>query len=525
MYKVIFLDDEAITLQLLEHAIDWQKFPITLCGTATDGDEGLELFQKVEPDIVITDIRMPHMDGIAFTRAIRQTKKKVKILLLSAHAEFEYAQSAINYQISDYLLKPLDEDKLETAISRIVQELDRDKVLDTTVENYRVEQAERSLLHYLTQPREGSASPASSSAASLDPDPVHTLPTATLEILKNSDTFLHVVLLTDPTQLREVTGRDSLRVLLKSQLGPGTLAVPLGSFELVVLTRQELIANQLNNLLSSLDRQEQSVQVGSSRFDDAKFNLRQAARQAELAAYECFYTGAQFCPFSEEIAFSNQASRKFADFEYPIAQFVEQGKGSELWAMLHNRLDSMIRQRVEPGLLFDFVFEVLNWVKIEMVKRYGASSLTETPAVVVSRDRVRACGTRQDLFSYLENYIKTLSRVVESLLLADSDRYIVTQARDYTRKHFTEVEFTLQDVATYVGLSKNHFSSVFHTTTGQKFWDYVTQLRIDKAKEMLKQSNCSNSEISLAIGYESEFYFSKIFKKVVGVPAQQYRRK
>ncbi|MBK8030791.1 MAG: helix-turn-helix transcriptional regulator [Chloroflexi bacterium] len=76
----------------------------------------------------------------------------------------------------------------------------------------------------------------------------------------------------------------------------------------------------------------------------------------------------------------------------------------------------------------------------------------------------------------------------------------------------------------YVGLSKNHFSRVFHKTTGVKFWDYVTQLRIEKAKELLKGSNRSNYEICREIGYESEFYFSKIFKKVVGVAAQEFRR-
>ena len=112
MYKIIFLDDELITVRMLERAIDWQQYHIIPCGAASDGEEGLALFRDVEPDIVIADIRMPKMDGIEFARAIRQTGRRVKILLLSAYAEFEYARSALTYQISDYLLKPLDEDKL-----------------------------------------------------------------------------------------------------------------------------------------------------------------------------------------------------------------------------------------------------------------------------------------------------------------------------------------------------------------------------------------------------------------------------
>src|SRR5690242_9027802 len=103
MYKVIFLDDEPITLRMLGNAIDWQKYQITPYGTANDGEEGIQLFQKVEPDIVIADIRMPKLNGIEFAKILRQTRNHVKILLLSAYAEFEYAQSAITYQISDYL--------------------------------------------------------------------------------------------------------------------------------------------------------------------------------------------------------------------------------------------------------------------------------------------------------------------------------------------------------------------------------------------------------------------------------------
>ena len=135
MYKIMFLDDEPITLLMLESAIDWQKYQVSVCGSVTDGAEGIALFRQFEPDIVIADIRMPKMNGIEFARALRETKKKVKILLLSAYAEFEYAQSAITYQISDYLLKPLDEDKLEAAIVRIVQELDREYSVNNTIEN------------------------------------------------------------------------------------------------------------------------------------------------------------------------------------------------------------------------------------------------------------------------------------------------------------------------------------------------------------------------------------------------------
>jgi YesN/AraC family two-component response regulator len=507
MYKVIFLDDEAITLQLLESALDWQKYSIVLGGKATDGVEGIELFQQVEPDIVITDIRMPNMDGIAFTRAIRQTKKKVKVLLLSAYAEFEYAQSAIAYQISDYLLKPLDEDKLEAAIARIVQELAQENALTNTMENYRVEQAERRLLEFLTLPPES---------------PTPTTPVDIQETFRGVDTVFRVALTTNPADLKIPGDIGGLRRFFKDQFGPGTAVLPIRPTELVMLTTRAVLQSHLDEALATLREKDQAVLFGIS-FIDSTFDLYLACRQAEMALHNCFYSGTEASTYSDKITFSNEVTFNFADFEKTIAEIVEQGKGGELYEKLLHQLENLFERRTDPPLIFDFVFEVLNWAKIELVKRYGATAFAEIE--MVNRERVWSCATKETLCLYLDNYIDALSEVVTKLLAGDPDLYIVKRARNYTRQHYTNVEFTLQGVAEYVGLSKTHFSSVFHKTTGQKFWDYVTQLRIEKAKEMLKQSNCSNYEISRAIGYESEFHFSKTFKKVVGVAAQQYRRK
>jgi two-component system response regulator YesN len=510
MYKVIFLDDEAITLQLLERAIDWRKYSLTLCGTATDGVEGIELFRQVQPDIVVTDIRMPNMDGIAFTRAIRQSKKKVKILLLSAYAEFEYAQNAITYQISDYLLKPLDEDKFADAIGRIVQELDHEHALSSTVENYRVEQAERTLLQFFTIQRER-----------FPPGPDNTLPAEVRETLRSADTVLHIIRTTDPHQLQVPPDIDELRLFFKGRLGSETAVIPISSVELVALTIRSGLLNRLEGILTELHGRNQPLQIGLS-FMDATFNLAQAARQAESAVHSCFYSGEKICTFTGQTGFSHETGIKFTDFEHSVMEFVEQGKADDFRETLQSHLKELFQRRVEPFLISAFVFDIMNWVKLDMTKHYGPTKLAELE--ILNRERLWACGSRESLLACLDFYIQMLRGLVLQLLLDESGLYIVKSAKDYTRKHYTEVGFTLQDVAEFIGLSKNHFSSIFHKTTGQKFWDYVTQLRIEKAKELLKQSNWSNYEICSAIGYASEFYFSKIFKKVVGMSAQQYRR-
>lgn len=511
MYKVIFLDDELITLRMLESAIDWQKYNICISGTATDGDDGITLFRQIEPDIVIADIRMPKMNGIEFARAIRETKSKVKILLLSAYAEFEYAKSALTYQISDYLLKPLDENKLEAAITHIVQELDRDSTLSSTIANYQLEQAEKQLQQLFLRHR-----------GDRDAQTVIPMPDEVKAAFGQADTLIHVLRFIEPQKSLENSDLDGIRLFFKDRLGSQTAVVPLNQMELIMLTTRTDIDGKLTELLSTLRLREQAVMLGLSNVDP-HINPIEAYQQAESALYECFYGGESVGFYSGRQPFSKDVTINLADFEHAITELIEQGKSDSIIESLQTHISNYVEKWVSPALLFDFVFDILNWIKVAITKQYPMKSIDGVAAI--ERDRLRACGTKESLVAFLRQYLQTIGEAVNNLLTTESSYFIVQRAKDYARIHYILVEFSLQDAADYVGVSKNHFSRVFHEATGIKFWDYVTQLRIEKAKELLKKSNYSNHEICCAIGYKSEFYFSKIFKKVVGVAAHEFRRR
>ena len=253
MYKIIFLDDEAMTLKLLERAIDWQRHGIELCGTAGDGEEGIALFRQVQPDIVITDIRMPRMNGIELAAAIRQSRKQVKILLLSAYAEFEYAHSAITYEISEYLLKPLDEDKLEAAIARVVQELDRAGAVNSTMASYRLEQAEKQLQQQFSGSPISPGSPAGARRDVREP-----LPAALAAACERADTLIDCVRVIEPHELQLRGDGEAIRLLLKERLGPTTAVAAVSSVELIVLAGG-LRPGQLEEALDELRRQGRPV--------------------------------------------------------------------------------------------------------------------------------------------------------------------------------------------------------------------------------------------------------------------------
>ncbi len=508
MYRIIFLDDEPITLRMLEDAIDWQKYGISLCGTASDGAEGIALFRQVEPDIVIADIRMPKMDGMEFAHVIRETQKNVKILLLSAYAEFEYAQRALTYQISDYLLKPLDEDKLEAAIARIAHELDREQTVSSTIENYQIEQAEKQLQQLLHRREE-------------DTDASFNVAGDIITTFGQADVLLHILGIADEHKQQTNADIDGIRLFFKDRLGSHAAAVAISPVELIVLTQHSDLDGRLADMLGVLHLREQPVVIGLSSIPEP-FDLLHASRQAETALSECFYSGSNLCCYRSEQRFSSDLAVNFAEFEPPIAELVEQGKSGRLNKHLQETLTALFEQQIRPLLLYDFVFDILNWVKIALTKQYPEKTLLEVAAV--DKNRLRACATKATLLAYASRYLEAVGAAVSDFLATEPGYYVVQLAKTYARAHYATTDFSLQAAADYVGLSKNHFSRVFHQTTGMKYWDYITQLRIEKAKELLQQSNRPNSEICHEIGYKSEFYFSKIFKRVVGIAAQEFRR-
>lgn len=123
MLELVMADDEILTLQMLEKIVDWEQYGIAIAGTASDGRLALELIRERRPQLLITDICMPELDGLELIEAVRSEMPSLKIILLSAHGEFEYAQRAIECGVFGYLLKPLDDEKLRTLVGRAVEQI------------------------------------------------------------------------------------------------------------------------------------------------------------------------------------------------------------------------------------------------------------------------------------------------------------------------------------------------------------------------------------------------------------------
>lgn len=134
------------------------------------------------------------------------------------------------------------------------------------------------------------------------------------------------------------------------------------------------------------------------------------------------------------------------------------------------------------------------------------------------------CGTREELYAFVYKELKELQDFLETRKEGHENYYIVKVAKTYTKENYKNPNLSLQEVADAVGISRTYFSTVFRDLTGEKYWDYLTGCRIEQAKKLLRETNLSQGEISIMVGYTSEFHFSRKFKETVGLSPNKFRK-
>ncbi|KLU68426.1 MAG: hypothetical protein RHS_5755 [Robinsoniella sp. RHS] len=136
MFKVMIVDDEIFIISLIEKLIDWEKYGMCIAGTADNGMTALEEVKRLQPDIIIVDVRMPGYDGITFMQKVRELNDKVKFVVISGHKKFEYAKSAMQYNVEDYLLKPVSKNELEQILQKLGTKLESEKQNEAVLKSW-----------------------------------------------------------------------------------------------------------------------------------------------------------------------------------------------------------------------------------------------------------------------------------------------------------------------------------------------------------------------------------------------------
>ncbi len=522
-YKVFLVEDEIVTRDGIRENVDWESVGFKICGEASDGEIALPLIEDAKPDVLITDIKMPFMDGLQLSKILREHMPWVKIIILSGHNEFEYAQSALKMGVTEYLLKPVSAADIEEALERLGdtlrkehKEQERLKQLQQSVAGNLVLQREQFLLRLV----------------------MGSVPSA--DAIEQSQHYgLNIV------------AKHYLVMLMSIELCEDNQPFDFHQYRLVERIVSDLAANHADVLMTKKDVEELVLLLtGDSHeqlIEEARFLAEQAKKNIAAQTQ---------CGLSVEIG---PPQDRLGDIHHSFAEALVRIKkpARELQTPEIESNDREIELRnVDQAAIEDFLrFGTLDnfedffsaciqpiekaVMHSQLIRHYFIVDILLTIAQFVSDlggDVNKVVPEVHDLENFLDE-VETVEQIKlemknvfnNALALRNTrtnhERLIlIQQAKEYIDDNYTDPTLQLKKVATMYNLSASHFSSVFHDEIGETFRNYIGKLRINRAKELLRTTNIKSSEIAHLCGYRDPHYFSTVFKKKCALTPQQFRK-
>ncbi|MCU6794680.1 response regulator transcription factor [Paenibacillus sp. WQ 127069] len=520
MYKVVIVEDEWLVLQGLKLTIPWEDMHCSIIGEASDGVTGLEVIQQEQPDILLTDIRMPAMDGIQLAEKAALLWPKMKIVFLTGFDDFTYAQKAVKLGAADFVLKPTNADELIRVIGRITSKLDEEKQRQSLQERMELRYSwehplilEKMLYDMLldyagTMEKEwlleygGSSSEEFSSyrVLLLQLDGLHTSGAAG-EQLKQGIKEQMAVLSTLPA-VRIHENRYALVVNRIIDRAPLTEKL-----------------DQLSPLLPIIA---ESHVLGAS---EPCINIEQlptAYQQAMSALYQTVFVGQERMIWFEDMDRQQDPLRTNYTRLEELIDLVKWGNPAsikemtEIWysQLIHRHTDGLEARR----RFFEYTVTLYSLLLRDSELR---GIVLDSSFSLASAERVE------------ETLELSLKRLNTSLF--EWNRKYTEQSDTHKKSGFEEIEafiqahyaedITLQSIAERHHMSESYFSRLFKKQVGTSFLEYITQIRMRHAKELLTNPRLKIYEVSVQVGYQDSRYFSQIFRKYTGETPTEFRKR
>jgi two-component system response regulator YesN len=519
-YKVFFVEDEIVTREGIRDNVDWKGSGFEFCGDAPDGEIAWPLLQTVNPDVLVTDIKMPFMDGLQLSKIVRERMPWVKIVILSGHDEFEYAQQAIQLGVTEYLLKPVTVQDLHKVLQKIAAQLEQErqeqenlKKLQEQIDENRATLRERLLLKLVV----GAVS--------------------STEAIEKGE-LLGV----------DLIARCYLVVILKTELSDRSEQFDYDEYQQVQQIVSSLVENKPDVFLLKKDWEEiVLVMKGSTpeyMEEERDLLLDLIIQEVKRTRYQLTIgVGTPkkriadiYQSFVEAlVSIQNAADENKADSSHAVDR-------AELLKVDRSAVENYLRSGVKEGFdeFFDAYIRPLGEtaLKSHLMKSYIFMDVVVATAKFVNElggDVDQIIPELNSIETVLTN-IRTIEHLREqahkilsgALTFRDSqsnNQYaaMIRRAKEYIDQHYMDPALSLNEVAAQVNLSSSHFSLVFSQETSQTFKEYVTEIRIKKAKELLRMTTLRAAEISYQVGYSDPHYFSSVFRKTTGLSPTEFR--
>ena len=543
MLKIFLAEDEVVVRETIKRMIPWEELGFELVGEAADGEMALPLLIRQQPDLLITDIKMPFMDGLTLARLAKKEIPGLKVVILSGYDDFNYAKQAIGIGVEDYLLKPITKNALIERLSEIRSRYEHEKTQKEYYEKFQREMqayeknSSRDFFEALV-------------GGSMDMMEVYKRAEKLgLDIVAEAYNVLIFTMNCDEDfsgQRDEYSSweAESLELLENFFAGHSSAMLfrsNIFSYGVLLKGQRETIeentracVDEIRKILSRQDgRREWFLAVGQSveRLSQIQKSYHTASRafsqrylyDENILYYDEMETmehpGGQ--AETEDNAYLQKVDVNALNPAI-LQKFLSNGLQEETENFVKDYFYAIGQEPMESLVFRNYVILNVRFSVISFIKGLGCDT-NEMESADTEEVLAESGKNMESAIAYAK---KMISQAIEirDQNSGNKNRSILKTAVDFIESHYMEEEISLNTVANVANVSSNHFSALFSQNMGQTFIEYLTSLRMNKAKELLRCTGMRSSEIAGEIGYKDAHYFSYLFKKTQGMTPSDYRK-
>ena len=528
MVTLLIVDDEEIIREGLKGNIPWGDLGIAVLGTAADGEEALRMMKTGRPDIVLADIRMPGLDGLALARKLSIVAPDTKVILLTGYSDFNYAQQAIQVGVKDYLLKPVDPEQLVRCVTAW-----RDTVLQEREDHAEREAVQKQILESLPFLKNWFYTSLAGTATegdiyqklrffnvNLDRGWFLTMVVTIETVALTSEEERHyrlyrifkniVNLLTDNLGIKVLPFFENAIFVI-------TLSFPNGAAMRDLFETGYAAANMVKEFLDY--NLKGSYTIGIGRPVRTPLDLERGYHEAAAACEHRFYLGENQIIAIEDVEPMNSRDHYREIDDKRLVAVIKVGNESEAVQIIGALFADLIERRVD----------------IDTVKRAGWEIIVLTLRALRETGDPAGPFSDQDDPWLLVGKQTTVDQLRDCILDAviQAIRFLAARRQNKIQKIVAHVktmiaatyadDISLESVAAAVSLSPCYLSNIFSQEMKLTFKEYLIQTRLARAQDLLRDVTLKIYEVAGKVGYSDSRYFSQIFKKYLGVTPVQYR--
>ena len=538
MLNMLIADDEQIIVDGIKESIDWNSFDINVIGTAKNGVEALDLAIKMHPDIIITDIKMPGLSGLELVKEIRRQTAYVKIILISAYEQFEFAREAIELGVCAYITKPLKKQKIIDEVIKV-----RDLIIQEKAEKEKTNKYEELYLSNLPILREHYLNSLILGKTKLTGDykkqfsiydiginesntgvficSIDNIEETSEEFFEKSVQIIHLRII---EMLRELIPQKYKRTIFQSYNNEVVAIFNAPGESGTAIKEIALTAETIKNTLKAEIGISVSAGVGRiySSLKDVALSYQDAVKALN---YRLVYG-------NNAVLYIDSVEIKNTKREYMISDLNEilisvqnilwTGKEEEVHKLISNRIDSLLKGKSIPYYyvqqvychLLSALLRTTYEMNIQPEQLYG------TPVHLYGELFKKQ--TLEELEGWYCDLASRVCGIINERKAARSG-HVINMAVEYIKSHCNK-DISLGEVAEHVNLNPSYLSRIFKEETGTQFIEYVRNVKMELAKELLKNTNKKIYGICEELGYQNVQYFSTIFKNTTGMTPLEYKK-